>query len=490
MAKANISSKTSAKTLAKLFDRATAPVYMVSSDHLIMYANEACAAWVGLDLETLLSCPCVYTSQELDDPAQNRVPGLCPPPSLLEPTPTSNPAHPRFVVWAIGQRDQKSWREATMNPLLDADRNHLGVLVVCDDTKLLQPPSSDLIATGVESADVHAALAEIRRSSDRLYSLESLVGNSPFANRLRRQVESAIESNSDLLIHGPAGSGKEHLARTIHATRNNGSELLPVHCAIADQRLIQQNIKDIVASRSPSTFDSKKSDWLLLLDVDRLGEAAQIELLGFFQLPNFPLRTFATSTESLIELAGRGDYSVDLAHHLSTMTIELVSLARRQSDVPFLAQALLERDNFRRDHQLTGFSINVMQQFIEFHWPENIDQLNRIIQVAARTTTGTEVAEADLPDEFLNSLKAMRIGSARVTEIQLDQYLNEIEKELVARALRQAKGNKTKASKLLGISRPKFLRRLNFFGLEDLESDSSDIEPAGELDSSAFEELD
>ena len=70
MAKASNSSK----TLAKLFDRATAPVYMVSSDHLIVYANEACAAWVGLDLEILVSCSCVFTSQELDDPAQNRVP--------------------------------------------------------------------------------------------------------------------------------------------------------------------------------------------------------------------------------------------------------------------------------------------------------------------------------------------------------------------------------------------------------------------------------
>ena len=172
------------------------------------------------------------------------------------------------------------------------------------------------------------------------------------------------------------------------------------------------------------------------------------------------------------------------------MTIELVSLARRQSDVPFLAQALLERDNIRRDRQLTGFSVNVMQQFIEFHWPENIDQLNRTIQVAARAATGTEVGEPDLPDEFLNSLKAMRIGSASETEIQLDQYLNEIEKELVARALRQAKGNKTKASRLLGISRPKFLRRLNFFGLEGFESEAADVEQSGELDSSAFEELD
>ena len=128
-----------------------------------------------------------------------------------------------------------------------------------------------------------------------------------------------------------------------------------------------------------------------------------------------------------------------------------------------------------------------MQQFIEFHWPENIDQLNRTIQVAARNTSGVEITAEDLPDEFQHALKAMRIGTASETEIQLDQYLNDIEKELVTRALKQAKGNKTKASKLLGISRTKLLRRIQFLGLAGPDSDSAP--GADELDSSAFEEL-
>ena len=81
----------------------------------------------------------------------------------------------------------------------------------------------------------------------------------------------------------------------------------------------------------------------------------------------------------------------------------------------------------------------------------------------------------------------MRIGVATETEINLDKYLGEIEAELVARALKQAKGNKTKASKLLGVSRPKLLRRIQFFNLETSLDTSEEI--SGELDSSAFEEL-
>jgi DNA-binding NtrC family response regulator len=342
---------------------------------------------------------------------------------------------------------------------------------------------------------LHSALASIRTQTDRIYGMNSLVGTSPYAHRLRRQVKLAIETEADLLIVGPQGSGKEHLARTIHScrNRNTSSELLPFHCSIADQPMIQHNIKEIVASRTPSGFhdDPQEQDWLLLLDVDRLGESAQNEILGFFQLPNFPLRTIATASESLIELAKAGRYSMELALHLSTMTLTLVSLSERLVDVPLLAQALLERENFRRDKQLSGFSKSAMQQLVEFHWPENLDQLNRTIQAAARKANAAQITEQDLPDDFIQAIKALRIGQFSETEIQLDQYLEKVEKELIARALRQARNNKSKAAKLLGISRPKLLRRLQHLELETSQpSTPTDSNADEQLAPSDFKELD
>jgi len=289
----------------------------------------------------------------------------------------------------------------------------------------------------------------------------------------------------DLLIHGPRGTGKEHLARTIHAARDHaeGAELLPVHCSIADQQLIQQNIKDFVAGQASSqsvsdpkaTGNSSTQNCLLLLDVDRLGEAAQTELLGFMQLPDFPVGTIATASQCLIQLAEQGRYSQKLAFHLATMSIQLAPLCDRQADVPLLAQALLERDNFRRDRQLSGFSKNAIELLSEFNWPENIDQLNLTIQSAAEQTTNSQIDVEDLPDQFTGALSAMRIGTAAETSIKLDSYLAGIEKQLVDRALKQAKGNKTKAAKLLGISRPKLLRRVQFFELEPTSPDFSEI---------------
>ena len=499
MAKSKSQSKSGTRTVARILERTSTPVYVIGPDSDNLFANHACVDWVKTDIDILVGSKCTYASNATDE-LERRIQGLCPPVGAHENdwTPNQNESSKEtqeFWAFTTDANQEKSWRRANLTPLFDANQNRLGVMVVCGE-ETRTPPTTDPIACSQNPERLHAALAQIRTQTDCRYSLESLVGTSPFAHRLRRQTESSIESKTDLLIYGQIGTGKEHLARTIHASRpsSRGSELLPVHCSIADQQLIQQNIKDIVSSRAdlkPASYRKAEieQDWLLLLDVDRLGHAAQNELLGFLQLPNFPLRTIATATNSLIELAGQGAYSEELAHYLSTMTLELVPIAQRMLDVPFLAQALLERENVRRDRPLTGFDPESLRLLCEFNWPENIDQLNRTIQLATENATGSQITESDLPEDFKQALVAMRIGTATETEIRLDDYLAGIEKQLVMRAIKQARGNKTKAAKLLGVSRPKLLRRIQFFDL-DSKPDFSEVDEENEpLEESDFEEL-
>ena len=344
-------SKTTSKFVTRVLDKTATPVYVISNDYTVTYANQACADWVGVELEQLIGAKCVYASQSQDDVLQDRIQGLCPPPSFFETAQTQTGDESKtHLVSALAQNQKAIWRTASISSLRDKIGEtgpQQGVMVVCGD--VCDRGEVDAIACAVDPKRLHDALTQIRTRTDRIYSLESLVGVSPYADRIRRQVDTAIRSDVDLLIHGPQGTGKEHLARTIHAARNQteDSELLPVHCSIADQQLIQQNIKGFVSSRTDSQpnhqTDSNSrvaQDRLLLLDVDRLGEAAQIELLGFIRLPGFPLRTIATASECLIQMAEQGRYSQELAFSLSTMSIQLPTLAERQVDIPLLAQAM------------------------------------------------------------------------------------------------------------------------------------------------------
>lgn len=482
--------KSSNRALTRLLDRTESPAYIVAPDYVLVYANQACADWIGIELPSLLGSKCCYTSQPNGNSIENKTQGLCPSPELTDRTASLQPQ--TNLVYIVGPDQQKRWRRASFYPFKDADQNHLGVLAICEHVDSTDP-TTDPVTCSMEPERLHAALAQIRTLTDQAYDFTSLVGTSPFSNRLRRQARTAIESNVDLMIVGPRGSGKEHLARTIHASRHDRerSELLPFHCSIADQQLVQSNIKDIVSSRSQSRSQSNEQDWLLLLDVDQLGKAAQNEILGFFQLPNFQLRTIATSSQSLIELARNDEFSPDLAYHLSVMTIEIAPLADRKIDIPFLAQAMLEQINVHREPPLAGFTESALRELVEYHWPENLDQLSRTVLAASANACSANIKSKDLPDEFHQALQAVRIGELQETEIDLEQFLAEIERELISRALRQSRNNKSKASKLLGISRPKLLRRIQHFELESSNtSPTVDSQDSDQLDSSAFKELD
>ena len=346
---------------------------------------------------------------------------------------------------------------------------------------------------------LHLALSEIRQRTQLCYQLENLVGTSPFAQRLRRQATLATGNQADLLIVGPAGSGKEFLARAVHAAGADGnkSDLIPLHCPMADQELLQSVVRELLKKqpRSWSTEKDQPRDTLLLLDVDQLPPAVQTELWGFMRLPKFMLRIIATSSADLRELSRSGNFELELAQALGTMTIELLPLAERVEDIPLLAQSLLEKRNPQRGLQLAGFEKSAMQMLVEFRWPGNLDELAIVIRDASAQAQSSLLSLHDLPKKFRDQWRAQQIGSPTEVVIDLENFLESIERELLLRAVDQAKGNKTKAAKLLSMNRAKLLRRLQYFqliagpGLEQLPLEDSESAESELLSPEAFEEI-
>src|SRR4029078_6994564 len=126
-----------------------------------------------------------------------------------------------------------------------------------------------------------------------------------------------------MLILGPPGSGREHVARTIHYGQNSASigPLIPIACPLVDAEQMQAQLAAILRRQHDSPTDRPPA--ALLLDVDRLREGAQHELPALLPLPNIELHTLATSRVSLQRLAAKGKFRRDLAFELSTLTIEL-----------------------------------------------------------------------------------------------------------------------------------------------------------------------
>ena len=460
---------------AKLFEQSESIFLLVDSNFVIRMANDACCRWINLTEEELIGLSCVYTSAELDNPLKNRVAGLCPSPEVFDGNITQQ------MIFRRDANGKKVWRSASTTPLnVQGETMALIVAPAPDSPSENQPDHQRL-----DSLELRDALAMMRTQDGRTYRLNALIGKSSFATRTRQQVSAAIENQAQTLIHGPEGSGREFLARTIfhERTKNGdaGEKLFPVHCEVADGQQMQRTIKHwIEDGRQQQT-----KDCLLLLEADQLDATAQNELLGFINMPGIQIHTLTTCKQSLLKLAEAGKFSTPLANALCIQTIKTSPISERLEDLPLIVQAIIENENANSEKQISSASPAALELLSEHNWPRNIDQLQEIIQSAFANCATATITPNDLPERFHHAIKSIRVGKHEVTTIKLDEFLEEVEAKLIMRAMRQAGNTKSKAATMLGISRPRLLRRLEALGVGENAPVFEELET---VDSSAFKE--
>jgi len=317
----------------------------------------------------------------------------------------------------------------------------------------------------VSPQQLHALLQRLRSQMGRRFHIGQLIGESDAIRRVREQVRVAAAARTRVLIVGPQGSGREHVARTIHYSQPSAAigPLTPIDCQVVDAERMQATLTAIL--RRQVETPTERPPTALLLNVDRLRAEAQQELAGFLVLPGIELHTLATARVPLQRLAAKGKYRSDLAYALSTLTIALPSLRSRGADVPLLAQHFLEELNADGAKQLSGFAPAAMDLLATHSWPGNVEELAQAVREACARASGPLVQVADLPDRVHLALHAAAHPPRADESIHLDEFLSEIEKELLERALAKARGNKSKAAQLLGINRARLLRRLMQLGL-------------------------
>lgn len=465
--------------LTRQFDDATSPIAVVSAGFKVLYVNAACCQWLSISSDDALGSRLQYSSNAAENSLSANLAGLCPDPDLF----VDGNQQPKSGFIYSRRESGMIWKQANFTPIAGSNGTVGSMQIIAFGPDLAALPSTPDPMESLRS-DWHQLLASWRAADSRNFNLASLVGTSDQAKRIRRQVEAVVGNTSDCLFVGPPGSGREHLARTIFQERKSGNScLVPIHCTIADSQLIQSSIRNwVVEQRETNT-----EDWLLLLDVDCLEAAGQLELLGYTQLPNFRMRIMATSQSDLLQLAQTSDFSMELALYLDIQTIRLVPLTDRVADIPLLAQLFIESKNSQSGKQISRVSAELAERLCEYNWPRNTDELKQMIESAHDRCSGSIIQLDDMPDGFHHGLSAARIGYRQVARIDLDHYLAEIEKELIARAIVQSRNNRTQAAKLLGISRARLLRRCAATGLIE---PSKDVDLDDRVDASAFKEAD
>jgi len=315
-------------------------------------------------------------------------------------------------------------------------------------------------------AELHERLRQWRRQWARRYRADRLVGESLAMRGVRAQVEAAVAaSRASVLVVGPPGSGRQHVATTIHyaAASEVSGPLVPLACSVLGGEPMHSAIRSMAVRTRPE--GEPAPGCLLFCDVDQLAIEVQAELAAVLARQSHPPRLMATARHSLLGLARRGEFRADLATLLSTIVIELPGLAERREDIPLLAQALLEDLNSRGEKQVGGFTPEALDRLAAYAWPGNVDELAQAVAEAHGRAEGVEIGPVDLPQRLHLAAEAMAHRPRKEETIVLDEFLARVERELIARALERSKHNKAKAARLLGLTRPRLYRRMVQLGL-------------------------
>ena len=443
--------------LSRLLAAQAQAVYALDADRVIVYCNTACMEWTGLSADELVGRRCDYTSGYRNDGSADPLSGLCPPPEAFRGRP--------MAAEVACQNEDGRWtgHPAECFPLRDGKGDCLGVLVlICPADSARQP---HVAGPNPSAAQLHGRLRSLMQELGMSDLAGQVVGQNPAIDRIRRQIQVATGSDSRILVAGPPGSGREYIARSIHYSGTQASSpLTPLACHLLDSELLESTITSFAASCAE--LEMERPAALLLLEVDQLHSDAQAALAGILSIGELNVRTIATARTPLIELAEQDRYRRDLAFALSTLVIRVPALADRTEDIPLLAQFFLEQKNSAGEKQLAGFSDEAIDQLAAYPWPENVDELVELVHQACDVAAGPFILPSDLPEKIRFAASAQAYPAQAEESIMLDQFLADVEKELLVRAIRQAKGNRARAARLLGLSRARLLRRLDYFGIE------------------------
>ncbi len=314
----------------------------------------------------------------------------------------------------------------------------------------------------------------LQRQLDDLAGADEMVGRSPAILDLARLVKQVAPSTATVLILGESGTGKELVARAIHRlSPRREKPFVRVNCAALPDTLLESELFGHekgaftgAVGRRQGRFELADGGTLLLDEVGDLSPLAQAKVLRVLQEGEFEpigamrtvkvdVRVVAATNQDLATLVGEKRFREDLYYRLQVIALTVPPLRERREDIPLLAQHFLRRYATKNHRAIQGFSEEALARLTDYPWPGNVRELEHSVERAVVLAQGPFVEARDLPEAV-----AQAEPSTRVVPIPIGMPLEEVEQRLIEETLRQTKGDKELAAKLLGIASRTIYRKL------------------------------
>jgi two-component system nitrogen regulation response regulator NtrX len=326
--------------------------------------------------------------------------------------------------------------------------------------------------------------AENRDLRARVDRTQTMVGESQTMRQLREQVAMAAPTNGRVLIYGENGTGKELVARTIHAlSRRRTGAFVEVNCAAIPEELIESELfghvrgafTGAVADRR-GKFEVADGGTIFLDEIGDMSLKTQAKVLRVLQEQTMEpvggttrvkvdARVLAATNKDLQSEIRAGRFREDLYFRLNVIPISVPPLRERQEDIPLLAEHFLAefaREYGRRAKSFDRTGLKVLQQY---SWPGNVRELRNVIERLMIMVPGDAISSSDL--SFLDSSGLVRPPSPELpTERQtLHEARDQFERDLILRTLAEQQGNMSRTAEVLGVERSNLYRKMKAFGI-------------------------
>jgi PAS domain S-box-containing protein len=318
-------------------------------------------------------------------------------------------------------------------------------------------------------------LSSILKGKDRFHGI---IGKSRVMQDIFDLITDAADSDAPIVIYGESGTGKELVAAAVHKLgKRKDGPFVKVNCAALSESLLESELFGHVKGAFTGADRTRKGRFELAhqgdIFLDEVGDIPahmQAKILRVLQEKEFErvgdsspisvdVRIISATHRDLEAMIRRNEFRDDLFYRLNVIPIRLPPLRERREDLPLLVEHFLEENRLKSGKNIVGIANEAMELLLTYDWPGNIRELVNALQYAFVVCRDEYVDAAHLPETILSSKRPRGPKSAP------RRKKPQGETERVLEAMRKAKGKKTEAARLLGISRQALWKKMKKLGI-------------------------
>jgi DNA-binding NtrC family response regulator len=322
---------------------------------------------------------------------------------------------------------------------------------------------------------------ELKEALQKVQKVPYIVGKSEAMRPVLETIQQISSSETNVLILGESGSGKELVAKAIHhLSPRSGKRFVAFNCGSFTEELMANElfghekgaytgaIKDkaglVEAADGGTIFLDEVGDMPLTMQVKLLRVIQEREFLrvGAVDPISVDVRFIAATHRDLKEDVEKEQFRQDLYYRLNVISIRVPPLADRNGDIPLLAHHFLAQKSQAMKKDIHEIDRHVMDLLCKYSWPGNVRELENVIERAVALENGPVIREEDLP-EFIRDLSIetyrQRFSGTPTIEEQERRYIKWV--------LDKCEGNKTRAAQIMGIDRVSLWRKLKRYGMDE-----------------------